>query len=160
MKFRFSSAGLFTRHTREGGCPIWSAPKKWDARLRGHDWVMVLLCAVLMLSACSDSQSDIHLPHLTSTDEVPDTVANQPLKVQRVNTDWVEAQSWPRLGDVPEKPTNFSSEAMIEQGKQSLIRDRKQAESLKKQDPHFPADIPPPPGANTPVSSQPANKGP
>lgn len=90
---------------------------------------------LLALAACDSND----LPHVFSGNEVPDDVANEPRVVEKPAPGMAESQPWMRLGDVPSKPSDFTSPVLIQQTRQQMLNERTQAEQLKQA-----ADNPPP----------------
>jgi len=97
------------------------------------------LAFMLPLTACSDSGDDG--PHVFGGSEVPPEVLSEP-RVVKSPTNSVDP-SYPRLGDVPAMPTNFSSRPAIQQAIQNMEEDRAEGERTKQQYEHPSALAPP-----------------
>jgi hypothetical protein len=95
--------------------------------------LMVAAC-LGVLAACEQ----VKTPHVFGTTEVPPDVLNEPRTVTSPSPEEMD-KTWPRLGDVPSNPHNFTSQKDIDTTKQQMIDDRTQAEALRKQ-----ADFPSP----------------
>jgi len=91
---------------------------------------IVSLASIILLAGCESIQS-IHIPNLLSSeDEVPDEVKDQPRFVEIPLTPEEEA-AWPRLGDVPFKPKDFSTPSAYNKTMNELKQDRVEAEAAK-----------------------------
>jgi hypothetical protein len=96
----------------------------------------------LILSACS--YLGIDAPHIVGDNEVPPAMLKAPRLVATPSADDVANQSWPRLGDVPSKPNDFSSQQSINQTRAQMERDRAEAHIIEQQYQNPPPLIPPP----------------
>ncbi len=84
---------------------------------------------LLTLAACSDT---INWPHVFSGNEVPPAVINQPRVVETPPPDAVANKPWPRLGDVPAKPNNFTAAPLIDATKDEMTNDRAAAADIRQ----------------------------
>jgi hypothetical protein len=71
------------------------------------------------------------VPNFWGHDEVPDEVKAQP-RLLEVPPPSTEEKDWPRLGDVPFKPKDFSPKPAYDQEMNELEQDRSEAETAKK----------------------------
>jgi hypothetical protein len=88
-----------------------------------------LFAAALLISlaACDDFET----PHIRNASDIPPEVLAEPRIVpQATETD---IETWPRLGDVPDKPKNFSSSRQINKTIQQLKQDRAEAWDAQSQ---------------------------
>jgi hypothetical protein len=109
---------------------------------------LALSAAMLALNAC-DSFEKIDWPHVYGPNEVPESVVSEPRAVATLPP-LPHDTTYPRLGDVPLRPKNFSTPAMIDQTKQDMDAQRYQADEMKVEyesaaDPTQPVPVPPPP---------------
>jgi hypothetical protein len=102
---------------------------------------LLMLACLVGLAACEQT-NNIQWPHVFNGNEVPPDVANAPsaVTVDPPNPN----ETWPRLGDVPSKPNDFSSPLVIQQTKRDMQTDRQQAETIKDEV-HTPPVLQPPP---------------
>lgn len=96
---------------------------------------LVLLC-LLGLGGCGG----LDLPHVFSGDEVPEGAKNEPRLVgEPFNGQPQSSKVWPRLGDVPSHPKDFSSPDSISASMTTLENNRNDAvterQSIVAQDP-------------------------
>ncbi len=92
------------------------------------------LTAVLLalsLAACDDL--DIKTPEVFGGTEIPPDALSEPRLVAQPEPNTVTDQSWPRLGDVPSKPTNFSSKEAIQQSMQQMEDGRAEGRRLNEE---------------------------
>jgi hypothetical protein len=94
---------------------------------------------LLILAACSDT--DITLPEVFGGSEVPAESLNEPRLVAQPEPNTLTDKSWPRLGDVPSKPTNFSSHEAIQKTMQEMEDDRAEGRQLKDEYENPPAVV-------------------
>lgn len=107
-------------------------------------------CFVLILAACSTlGLDDVKTPHVFSGNEVPQEALDVP-RVVKVPEPLSPDTPWPRLGDVPPKPHNFTSKTLIQETFQQMENDRdnakvKQQEVESEDPPELPhLDLTPP----------------
>ncbi|MFA5040844.1 MAG: hypothetical protein WC464_04330 [Bdellovibrionales bacterium] len=91
---------------------------------------IVYFMSFFLLVGC-ESISSIHIPNFLGEDEVPDDVKNQSRFVE-VEDDREDNKEWPRLGDVPFKPKDFTPKAEYNQSMTELDNQREEAEALKR----------------------------
>ncbi len=89
---------------------------------------IVPLLSFFLLAGCDS----IHVPNLFGHDEVPDEVKAQPRLVETPPPSLDEI-NWPRLGDVPFKPRNFSAKALYDRSMEELESERVEAETIKRE---------------------------
>jgi len=89
----------------------------------------------LTLAGCES----MDLPHVFGDNEVPADVKSQPRLVTSVSPDVVNSMSWQRLGDVPNAPKDFTSQALISQTMQQMRDERDEAKKIQQA-----VDAPPP----------------
>ena len=65
-------------------------------------------------------------------DEVPDEIKAQPRLVE-TPPPLTDGKAWPRLGDVPFKPKDFSSKAVYDRDMSELEHHRFEAETAKRE---------------------------
>lgn len=94
----------------------------------GASSIVSLMCFFL-LAGCEN----LHVPNFFGYDEVPDSVKEQPRFVE-VPSSPVEGEGWPRLGDVPFKPADFSSEESYGRSIQEM-KDEQQPLAQKREEP-------------------------
>jgi hypothetical protein len=87
-----------------------------------------ILLGFLLLTGCDSF--NIHNP--TLHDQVPDSVKAQPLVVETAPP-VPPSTPYPRLGDVPTKPKDFSPKPVYEHYMDEMEYDRTQAQEEKKQ---------------------------
>ena len=85
----------------------------------------LLALPLLLLSACSG------FPHIFSGNEVPPEVITAPRPVMRPAP--AADATYPRLGDVPSKPTDFPSDSAIAEDKNNLQQGRTEGKALHRQ---------------------------
>jgi hypothetical protein len=85
--------------------------------------------AVLFIAGCADNVLD--LPVVFGGNEVPSDVMGAPRLVTGPSSENAGTPGWPRVGDVPKRPKNFTPQPMIDQSKQELIDDRKGGEAIR-----------------------------
>jgi len=88
--------------------------------------IVSLLC-IFLLTGCDG----IHMPNFFGHDEVPDEVKAQPHQFD-VPEPSTEEKNWPRLGDVPFKPKDFSPKPDYDKAMDELEHDRSDAEAAKE----------------------------
>jgi hypothetical protein len=96
---------------------------------------------LLALASCSDSE--IKLPKVFGGSEVPQEVLDEP-RVVPVPSPQNQA-TWPRLGDVPTMPRDFSPQPTINAARREMQSDRSDAERLQQDYAAAPPALPPPP---------------
>jgi hypothetical protein len=82
---------------------------------------------VLSLASCGDAR----LPKVFGGSEVPSEVLNEPRAVPAPPPQ-TGPTVWPRLGDVPSKPKDFTPQLTIDAAKQEMQNDRADAERLQQ----------------------------
>jgi len=88
---------------------------------------IVVLASFFLLCGCES----IYIPNFFGDDEVPDEVKEQPRFVEIPMTE-EEAKTWPRLGDVPSKPKDFSPKPVYEKSMDDLALERLAAEQARQ----------------------------
>src|ERR1700733_9212514 len=78
------------------------------------------------LAAC-DAINNIQWPHVYGPNEVPADVLNEPRPIT-VPPPVPEDATYPRLGDVPSKPKNFTPQPQIDQTKQQMDVERSEGQ--------------------------------
>jgi len=86
------------------------------------------MLACLALAGCDS----INWPHIYGPDEIPQSVRDEPRAVPSPPPEPSD-ESYPRLGDVPSKPKDFTPAAEIDQTKQQMENDRVEGEALRRQ---------------------------
>ena len=101
------------------------------------------LCSffVISLTACSDQNAK--MPDVFSGIEVPDDVLNEPRLVAAPTQADLANKSYPRLGDVPSKPTDFSKPDVIDRERDEMVSERKAGQEARIDMENQP--LPPPP---------------
>ena len=89
--------------------------------------ITLCLVCVLFLAGCED----VKIPNLSHHDEVPTEAKEAPRLVQRAPP-VAEDAPWPRLGDVPFKPKDFSTKPVYEHYMDELEFHRAEAQDEKK----------------------------
>jgi len=87
-----------------------------------------LILAALSLAACADSS--VNLPHVFEGNEVPPEVVAAPRVVPQAAP--INRAVWPRLGDVPSKPKDFTPQSVIDAAKDEMANDRDDALRLQQ----------------------------
>lgn len=87
---------------------------------------IIALASFFLVAGCDS----VHVPNLLGPDEVPDEVKAQPRAVQTYVLP-AENEKWPRLGDVPFKPKDFTPKAVSEQEIRELEQARSEAEAAR-----------------------------
>jgi hypothetical protein len=88
----------------------------------------ILLAAALCgIAGCSS------MPHVFGGDEVPEGALNAPRVVEKPTPEAEANQIWPRLGDVPSKPDDFSTPGAINQSMTEMESDRTAAATIRDQ---------------------------
>jgi hypothetical protein len=87
----------------------------------------ILLMAAFLLAGCDS----LGLPDVTRHDEVPADVKAAPRLVESPPAD-VDSEAWPRLGDVPFKPHDFSPQPVYGHYMNELEYDRAVAADAKE----------------------------
>ncbi|MDX2027799.1 MAG: hypothetical protein SFW62_04115 [Alphaproteobacteria bacterium] len=77
-------------------------------------------------------------PHIFDGNEVPLELRTAPRVVTTPSPEEIENTSWPRLGDVPSKPKNFTAQPLVDQTRLEMQNNRAEAERLRQQ-----AEFPP-----------------
>ena len=85
------------------------------------------LSSILLLTGCDT----LGLPNLSHHDEVPPEAKAMPRLVE-VPPPTTQDTPWPRLGDVPFKPKDFSTKPIYEYNMDEMARERGEAEADKK----------------------------
>jgi hypothetical protein len=91
--------------------------------------IFAALIMLLMLASCGDS--DVKLPHVFSGNEVPSNVMAEPRLVPVPPPDLNAA--YPRLGDVPPLPKDFTPPPLIAATKREMEYDRDTAKIRQQQ---------------------------
>ncbi len=87
---------------------------------------IVFLSCIFILSGCED----IYVPNFFGPDEVPDEVKARPRHFN-VAPPSVDEPDWPRLGDVPAKPKDFSTKNTYERTIDELEAHRAETEEAR-----------------------------
>ena len=87
----------------------------------GASSIVSLLCFFL-LTGCEN----FYVPNVFGDDEVPDEVKEQPRFIE-IPASEEDDKAWPRLGDVPFKPKDFSPQTTYENSMSELERNRLEA---------------------------------
>jgi len=87
--------------------------------------IVFILC--FLLAACDS----IHVPDVTGHDEVPPAVKAEPRLVEQPPP-LTGNEPWPRLGDVPFKPKDFSTQPVYNHYMNELEYDRGEADAAKQ----------------------------
>lgn len=87
----------------------------------------IITACVGFLAACDN----IHWPHVYGPDEVPADVRDAPRPIPTAQHA-PEGTPFPRLGDVPSHPKDFTPDATIDQTKQQMEDDRDEANAIKQ----------------------------
>lgn len=88
---------------------------------------IVFAAAFFVLAGCDA----LGIPDLTRHDEVPPAVRAEPRLVGSPTAD-VQESGWPRLGDVPAKPKDFSPPPVYGHYMDELDYDRGEAEAARR----------------------------
>jgi hypothetical protein len=88
---------------------------------------IALMFSFFLLAGCET----LHLPNLTHHDEVPPEVKAQPMLIATPPPQGDPA-GWPRLGDVPFKPKDFSPQPVYDHYMDELEFHRDEAEDAKQ----------------------------
>ena len=91
---------------------------------------VISLMSVFLLAACGET--DIKLPKVFGDSEVPSEVLNAP-RVVPAPPQATEARTWPRLGDVPSRPKDFTPQATIDAAKAEMESDRADAQQRQQE---------------------------
>lgn len=86
---------------------------------------------LLALAACEDIEN-INMPHVFGGNEVPPAITAEP-RLVKVPPPLDPATPWPRVGDVPRKPDNFTSRPLIDATFQQMENERANAIADKTQ---------------------------
>ena len=86
---------------------------------------------MLAATGCS-TMSNVRVPHIFGANEVPPDVISTPRLVETAPSDETQQESWPRLGDVPSKPTNFTGPVLVTETKAEMNGDRLAAQAVKR----------------------------
>src|SRR5262249_30577579 len=87
---------------------------------------ILLMAALCGITGCSS------LPHVFGDSEVPEGALNAPRLVARPSQQEAEEQTWPRLGDVPSKPNDFSTPSMINRSMTEMENGRAAAANVRQ----------------------------
>lgn len=71
-------------------------------------------------------------PHVFDANEVPMEVRTAPRVVTAPSPAEIESAPWPRLGDVPSKPKDFTAPPLIDQTRIEMQNNRREAERLRE----------------------------
>jgi hypothetical protein len=72
------------------------------------------------------------MPHVVGDNEVPEGAINAPRLVAQPTPEDQANQSWPRLGDVPSKPNDFSTPGAISQSVTDMENSRTVAATVRQ----------------------------
>jgi hypothetical protein len=89
------------------------------------------------------------MPHVFSGDEVPEGAINAPRLVAGPTPEEAADQTWPRLGDVPSKPDDFSTPTNINQSMTEMETARADA-AISREQSGIPLTPPPAQKSSTP----------
>jgi hypothetical protein len=92
--------------------------------------VFITLGVGLFLAGCADNGPST-VPHVFRGIEVPQDVLDEPRIVQTPPAKDISQQHYPRLGDVPSKPNNFTPRPVLNQAVDELEFDRAQAQKAE-----------------------------
>ncbi len=106
------------------------------------------ICAMFLMAACE--RDDGITPHVFGDNEIPASALNEPRVVTTAVPNASAHAAWPRLGDVPPKPTNFTKLPLVDQTMVEMESDRAVAEQKRDE-----VENPPPFVEPTPASTQP-----
>jgi hypothetical protein len=87
-------------------------------------------CLILLVITSCD-QMQYEPPHVFGGSEVPDETLNQPRLVTTPTADAMANLTWPRLGDVPAKPTNFTPQPILNQSVREMETNRDEGRHFK-----------------------------
>lgn len=90
--------------------------------------ILSLAACLAILGACDK----VNWPHVYGPDEVPQSVRDAPRPIESPPPAGPDAP-FPRLGDVPSHPKNFTPPAEIDKTKQQMDEDRDEAQRLREQ---------------------------
>jgi hypothetical protein len=125
----------FSKHSMKKASPTFFAIK-------------ILLGLMLFgMAGCSS------MPHVFGDNEVPEGALNAPRVVAQPTPEAVASPIWPRTGDVPSMPNDFSSLASINQSMTQMENDRAEAGPIR-QSSGIPAAPPPAQKSNAPQLPQ------
>jgi hypothetical protein len=119
----WSSSAMFMRMVGFGG-----GGETYSMKLSRMKTILASFFLLMVAAGCDS----IELPHVFSGNEVPPEVMAEPRVVETPAPGAVQTAPWMRLGDVPSKPGDFTSDALILQTKQEMMNDRNDAERLKQ----------------------------
>ncbi|MFY9287151.1 MAG: hypothetical protein WAO98_01490 [Alphaproteobacteria bacterium] len=93
---------------------------------------IAMLFVALSLTCCSSNKTaatdeGIQFPKIFGGSEVPDEILNAPRVVETPPPRDLSEVPWPRLGDVPSKPTDFSPQPVIDQAIAEMQYERSRA---------------------------------
>jgi len=71
------------------------------------------------------------MPNIFSGSEVPQDVLNEPRLVAKPATEDLHAVPWPRLGDVPAMPKDFSPQPVLDQTVTEMHNERSENERIR-----------------------------
>lgn len=100
--------------------------------------------ALFLLALTSCGGADIKLPKVFGDSEVPPEVLQEPRPVPVPPPPAAEPEVWPRLGDVPPRPKDFTPQPVINAAKSEMERDREAAERLQQDYQAAPPALPSP----------------
>ena len=89
---------------------------------------ILFLSCFFLLTGCDS----LRLPQIFEHDEVPVEIKAAPRLVETPPPSTGD-EEWPRLGDVPAKPKDFSAKPVYERHMNELESDRADAERIKKE---------------------------
>lgn len=81
------------------------------------------------VSACG--ADDIKMPNVFSGSEVPREVLDAPRLVAKPTETDLNLVPWPRLGDVPSKPNDFSPKPVLDQAVSEMHHERDENEHIR-----------------------------
>lgn len=119
--------------------------------------VMAGLALLGLLAGCEDMDLDLTPPHVfgASNSEVPPEVLAEPRLVATPPANIAYDKTWPRLGDVPSKPNDFSSQDDIDTAMKEMTDDRTEGQQRKYNYDNPPVtDVPPDVVAPNPAPNQ------
>jgi len=90
---------------------------------------ILVLMPVLSIFLISCEMNAPKVPRVLSYDEVPDEVKETPIIV---NIDRNTNKEYPKLGNIPRKPTDFPTREQYTKDMDDLLESRSEAQSLKE----------------------------
>ncbi len=98
--------------------------------------LLALFGAVLTLAVAGCGLEDkVHVPHMFGGNEVPPEIMAEPRVVPTPSQDQIlrAQETWPRLGDVPSMPKNFTPQPVINASKIQMENNRAIGDALRQE---------------------------